>query len=100
MQSEYFRDGTEGLESESGADPRLWTTSDEELDLRDFVDVAREHRKDGRCGLFVLALIKGIDDDVGGDSGCFERDDDDFLHPGTKALSRDGRTTPRNSEQL
>ena len=100
MQPEHFRDGTEGLEPESGTYPRFWTTSDKELDFRNFVDIAREHGKDGRCGLLVLALIKGVDDDEDGDLGCFERANYDFLQLGTKSLSCDIRTSLQNSEQL
>ena len=55
------------------ADPRFRTTSDKELDIRDLVHVAGEHGKNGRGRFFILALIKGINDDECWNVGSFER---------------------------
>ena len=62
VQPEYFRDGPEGLETESGTDARFGSASDEELDVGDPVRIAGEDGEDGRGGFLVLALIKGVDD--------------------------------------
>ena len=64
MQPKDFCDRTEWLEAESRTDARFGTTSDEELDIWNFIYVVGEDRKDGRRGFFILAFIKSIDDEV------------------------------------
>ena len=64
------------------------------------MDVTREHGKECRCGFLVLALVKGVDDDEGANSGFFERANDDFFELGTKRLSFDIVVGPQDGEQL
>jgi len=94
MEFEHFCDRSEWFQPESRADPRFRASSNEELDLWDFVHIARKHRENGRGRLFVFALVKGINDDKGSNVGSFEGTDDEFLHLRTKGFSPDIRAPP------
>jgi hypothetical protein len=100
MEFEYFCDGSKQLKTKTRADPRFWTTSDKELDVRDFIHITGEHREDGRCRFFILALIKGINDDEGWNGGSTEWANDDILQLGTKGLMSNSRVGPQDLEQL
>jgi hypothetical protein len=65
VEFEHFRDGSEGRQTESGADSRFGSSGDEELDVRYLLDIAGEYRQDGGGRFFILALVEGIDDDQG-----------------------------------
>ena len=87
MELEDPCDGEKWLQPKSGANSGLGSSGDEELDSGDFVHIAGEYREDGRCRLFILALVEGIDDDQGWDVGGFERTDDESLHLRTKGVA-------------
>ena len=80
MQPEYFCDGSKWFEAESRTDARLWTTSDEELDVRDLVHAAGEYREDCRGRFFVLSLIEGIDDNESRNLAGFEWTNNESLY--------------------
>ena len=100
VELEDIRDGNKRLESESFQDRRFWTTGNEELDLRDFVNVAREHGRECRCRLLVLALVEGVNYDEGGDLCFFERVNDNLFELKTKRFSFDIMVELQDLEQL
>jgi hypothetical protein len=63
VEPEHVRVRLKRLQSESGANPGLWSAGDEEFDKRDLVHITGEDGEKCRCGLLVLALVEGIDDD-------------------------------------
>ena len=100
MELENVCDRTKWLESESFPDWRFWTTRDEELDPRNLMHVSREHGKKGGCGLPVLTLVEGINDDQGEDLGFFERTNDELFELGTERLSSNIRVDFQDLKQL
>ena len=63
------------------------------------MQIAGEDRKDGRCWLFVLALIKSINDDESGSLGGFEWIDKELLHLRTEGFMSNIKALLHNVEQ-
>ena len=80
MELEDFRDREERLQPESSANPGFRAPSDEEPDSGEFVHIAGEYREDGECRLFILALVKRINDNEGWDVGGLGWTNNQFLH--------------------
>jgi len=100
VEFEDLCDRLKQLQSESSSDRGFWAASDEEFDFRNFVYVAGEYGEDGRGRLLVFAFIKGIDDDQGGDTGCFERANDNLFELRTEGFSPNIRIGLQDLEQL
>ena len=86
MEFENLRDGSESRQTESTVNSWFRSPGDEELRIRDLVHIAREDRQDGGCRFFILALVKGIDDDESRDVGGFEWVNNNLLHLGNQGL--------------
>ena len=93
-------DRGERLQPKSGPNSWFGSSGDEELDTGYLVHVAGEYRQDGRCGLSVLALVKGIDDDEGRYMGGFERTNDELLHLRTEGFLSGVGALLQDLEQL
>ena len=100
MQFEHIRDRTKSLQSESFLDRKFWATSDEKLDLWNFVYIALEDKKECGCGFLVLTFVKSINDNEGGNFGCCEGANNDLFELGTKGLSSDVRVGFQRFQQL
>ena len=103
MESEYFHDGSEGLQTESRAYSRFRLSGDKELDVGYLLDVVGEDRQDGGGWFFILALVEGIDDDQSPSVDSFERferTDDEPLHLRTEGLPSNVRVGLQNSKQF
>ena len=67
---------------ESRTNKRFWAACNKEFDPRDLIHIVGENRENCRGRLFVLAFVKGINDDEGLNVGGFEWPNNDFLHLG------------------
>ena len=100
MKFEDLRDGTKQLQLKPCTDGRFWTTSDEEFDIGNLINIVGEYREDSRGRFLVLAFIQGINNDESGDVGCFEGVDDDLLKLRTEGFLSNIRVVHQDLQQF
>jgi hypothetical protein len=79
MESEYICVRPKQLQTESRANPRFRSASDEELDKGDLVYIAGEDGEKCGCWFFISTFVKGIDNDEGWNLSCLEWAYKEFL---------------------
>ena len=99
MELEDFRNRGKRHKAESGANPGLGPSGDEELDIGYLAHETGEDRQDGGHGFFVPAFVECVDDDEGRDAGSFKWANDSLLHLGGEGLSSDIRVYFQDLEQ-
>ena len=100
MELEHICVRPKQLQTEARADARFGPASDEELDKRDLVHIAGEHREKRRGGFLVLAFVEGINHNEGWDFHPLERSNDQLLHLRTKLLPSDIGVLRQDWKQL